>query len=295
MRVVMVGATGRYGHLVLDELLRREVWVRALVRSPQRVAAARDRGAHEAVVADLTRPDSLRSAVADMDGVFHIGPGLSPHEADMGTALVAAARAARVPKFVFSGVIHPTISALSNHAAKLPVEDALYCSGLDFTVLQPARFMQTLRDYWLADRDELAMPYSVTSSMSWVDYRDVAEVAAVAMTSDQLSHGTFELSSPGILDGVRTAAMLSEITGKHITAVHIPAAGYAQRLPQPHRAAFLRMMAYYDRVGLPAGNAQVLTTLLGRQPRTVQAFLRELTRGSTPALPDADHAPDDSE
>ena len=39
-------------------------------------------------------------------------------------AMVAAAQAAGVRKFVFSGVIHPSISALTNHAAKLPVEEA---------------------------------------------------------------------------------------------------------------------------------------------------------------------------
>jgi uncharacterized protein YbjT (DUF2867 family) len=291
----MVGATGRYGHMVLEELLRREVWVRALVRSSQRAVVARDRGAHEAVVADLTRSETLGPAVADMDGVFHIGPGLSPQESDMGTALAAAARAARVPKFVFSGVIHPSIAVLSNHAAKLPVEDALYSSGVNFTVLQPARFMQTLGDYWIADRDELAIPYSVTSRMSWVDYRDVAEVAALAMTCDQLSYGTFELSSPGRFDGVQTAALCSEIAGKRVTAVHTPASDYAQRLPEPNRGAFLRMMAYYDRVGLPAGNSQVLATLLGREARTVQAFLRELIRTSTPAPPGVDHASNDSQ
>jgi uncharacterized protein YbjT (DUF2867 family) len=279
----MVGATGRYGQLVLDQLLRRDVTVRALVRNPQRVTAARERGAHEAVVADLTRPDTLRPALADMDGVFHIGPGLDPREAEMGTALVTAARAAQVRKFVFSGVIHPSIAALSNHAAKLPVEDALYGSGMDFAVLQPARFMQTFGDYWLTDRDQLALPYSVTSPMSWVDYRDVAEVSAIAMTSDRLSYGTYELSSSGRLDGLHTAALLSEIVGRCVTAVHTPASIFAQRLPEPRRAAFLRMMAYYDHVGLPAGNAEVLTTALGRKPCTVTEFLQEMVRGEAPA------------
>ena len=145
----MVGATGRYAKFVLDEFVRRGIWVRALVRSSARAAAARDRGANEAVLADLRQPDSLRPAVTGVDGVFHIGPGLDANEADMGVALVDAARAVGVQKFVFSGVIHPAISALTNHTAKLPVEDALYSSGMNFTVLQPARFMQTLQDYWL--------------------------------------------------------------------------------------------------------------------------------------------------
>lgn len=281
MRVMMVGATGRHAHLVLEELLRRGVWVRALVRSPQSALTAKDRGAHDAVVADLTKPHTLGAAVAGMDGVFHIGPGLHGREAAMGTALVDASRVAGVAKFVFSGVIHPSIAALSNHSAKLPVEDALYSSGMNFTVLQPARFMQALETYWDVPRDELAMPYSITSAMSWVDYRDVAEVAATALTSDQLSYGTFELSAPGAFDGTETAAILSEVTGRTITAVHTPASEFARRLPVANRAAFIRMMAYYDKVGLPAGNSLILRQLLGREPRTVRSLFCELN-SSTP-------------
>jgi hypothetical protein len=43
------------------------------------------------------------------------------------------------------------------------------------------------------------------------------------------------------------------------------------------------MMAYYDHVGLPAGNAEVLTTALGRKPCTVTEFLQEMVRGEAPA------------
>jgi len=40
-----------------------------------------------------------------------------------------------VRKFVFSGVMHPTLATLVNHADKTPVEEALYTSGMDYTVL----------------------------------------------------------------------------------------------------------------------------------------------------------------
>lgn len=279
MRVAMVGATGRFAHFVLDELVRRGEWVRALSRNPDRAAAARDTGAADAVVVDLTEPRTLRPALDGIDAVFHIGPGLDDREADMGTALVAAAREEGVSKFVFSGVIHPSISALSNHAAKLPTEEALYGSGLRFTVLQPARFMQTIAHYWAVDRDELWLPYAIGSPMSWVDYRDVAEVAATALTDSRYDYGTFELSSPGITSGVDMAAMLSDIVGRTVAAVHRPSTEYAARLPKEHRAAFVRMMRYYDRIGLPAGNAIVLQTLLNREPRTVRGFLTEMVSG----------------
>ena len=127
----------------------------------------------------------------------------------MGVAMVDAARTGGVRKFVFSGVIHPSISALTNHAAaKLPVEDALYSSELDFTVLQPARFMQNFERSWndIVEHDRLSQPYSLSAKMCSVDYRDVAEVAAMAMTGNELSYGTFELCAPGMQDSHETAA-----------------------------------------------------------------------------------------
>jgi uncharacterized protein YbjT (DUF2867 family) len=283
MRVLMVGATGRHAHLVLSELTRRGVDVRALVRNPERAQVARDNGAAETAIGDLEEPDSLIDAVAGMDGVFHIGPAHSASEAQMGLAMVDAARAAGARKFVFSGVIHPSISAMTNHAAaKLPVEDALYSSELDFTVLQPARFMQNFERSWndIVANDRLAQPYALTAKMCSVDYRDVAEVAAMALTGDELSYGTFELCAPGMQDSYEVAAILSEVLGRPITAVQIPLDQYSSQLPEgAFRDGMTRMMAHYDRHGLPGGNPLVLRAILGREPRSLAEYFRELAAG----------------
>jgi uncharacterized protein YbjT (DUF2867 family) len=277
MKVLMVGATGRHGQWVLRALVHRGVSVRALVRNGKRAEIARDSGAQETVIADLTRPVALTEAMAGVDGVFHIGPAQTPAEGDMGIAMVQAARAAGVRKFVLSGVIHPSISALTNHAAKLPVEEALYTSELDFTVLQPARFMQVLEDYWIVEHDRLALPYAVSSPMCWVDYRDVADVAAVAMTETALSYGTFELCAPGLIDGNDTAAILGKVVGRPITAVQTPRDEFIAEPPEgPRRDSFRRMLDHYDRHGLPGGNPLVLRAILGREPRTVRDYFLEL-------------------
>jgi len=287
MRVLMVGATGRHAHWVLRELIRRGVEVRALVRNEERAQVARRNGAAETVVADLTEPASLKDVVAGMEGVFHIGPAHAAGEAAMGLAMVDAARAAGVRKFVYSGVIHPSISAMTNHAAaKLPVEEALYSSELDFTVLQPARFMQNFERSWddIVEHDRLAQPYSLTVKMCSVDYRDVAEVAALAMTGGELSYGTFELCAPGMQDSHETAAILSEVLGRPITAVQTPldqfaAHGRSGKPEGPFRDGMTRMMAHYDRHGLPGGNPLVLRAILGREPRSLTDYFAELAAG----------------
>jgi uncharacterized protein YbjT (DUF2867 family) len=283
MRVLMVGATGRHAHWVLRELNQRGVSVRALVRNQQRADVARNNGAAEVAIGDLTEPASLSPAAAGMDGVFHIGPAHAATEAEMGLAMVDAAAAAGVRKFVFSGVIHPSISAMTNHgAAKLPVEEALYSSELDFTVLQPARFMQNFERSWndIVEHDRLAQPYSLSAKMCSVDYRDVAEVAAMAMTGDELSYGTFELSASGMQDTYETAKIVSEVLGRTVTAVQIPLDQFASQLPEGHfRDGMRRMMAHYDKHGLPGGNPLVLRSILGREPRSLKDYFRELASG----------------
>jgi uncharacterized protein YbjT (DUF2867 family) len=280
MRVLMVGATGRHAHWVLRELNQRGVSVRALVRSQQRADVARNNGAAEVAIGDLTEPATLSRAAAGMDGVFHIGPAHAAGEAQMGVAMVDAAVAAGVRKFVFSGVIHPSISAMTNHgAAKLPVEEALYSSELDFTVLQPARFMQNFERSWndIVEHNRLAQPYSLSAKMCSVDYRDVAEVAAMAMTGDELSYGTFELSAAGMQDTYETAEIVSEVLGRTVTAVQIPLDQFASQLPEGHfRDGMRRMMAHYDKHGLPGGNPLVLRSILGREPRSLKDYFREL-------------------
>jgi len=279
MRVLMVGATGRHAHWVLHELKKRAVEVRALVRNEERAQLARRNGADEVAIGDLMEPGSLAEAVTGVEGVFHIGPAHAAAEAEAGLAMVDAARAAGVRKFVFSGVIHPSISAMTNHAAKLAVEQALYSSELDFTVLQPARFMQNFEQSWndIVEHDRLVQPYSLSSKLCSVDYRDVAEVAAMAMTGAELSYGTFELCAPGMQDTYDTAAILSEVLGRPISAVQIPLDRFASQLPEgSFRDGMTRMMAHYDRHGLPGGNPLVLKAILGREPRSLKDYFREL-------------------
>jgi uncharacterized protein YbjT (DUF2867 family) len=113
--------------------------------------------------------------------------------------------------------------------------------------------------------------------MCSVDYRDVAEVTAMAITGNELSYGAFEMCAPGMQDSHDTAAILSEVLGRPITAVQIPLDQFASQLPEgPFRDGMRRMMAHYDRHGLPGGNALVLRAILGREPRSLKDYFREL-------------------
>jgi uncharacterized protein YbjT (DUF2867 family) len=281
MNVLMIGATGKFASLVVPELKQRGATIRALVRDESKSGAARQRGADETMIGDLHDPHSLRAAAVGVDGVFHINPAYAPDEADLGVAMVEAARAVGVRKFVFSGVIHPSISKMSNHAAKRPVEEAIYESGMEFTVLQPTMFMQTLGGSWSAviESGRLSLPYSKQVKASYVDYRDVAEVAALALTGDDLAYGTFELCAPGMVNRVELAAMMSEALGRTIEAGEPSFEEWARMAGISEgatREGLARMFLHYDQHGFPGGNPLVLRAILGREPRTLRQYIYEL-------------------
>jgi uncharacterized protein YbjT (DUF2867 family) len=214
-----------------------------------------------------------------MDGVFHIIPAFH-NEIAAGVNMVNAAKAAGVKKFVFSSVYHPSLS-LVNHVQKRPAEEALYQSGMDYTILQPAMYMQMLAGSLQSAQDsgKITGAYSKDSKMSYVDYHDVAEAAALAMTGKELSYGTFELCSPGMYSRVNLAAIMSEAIGKNIVAEEIPTEQWAQQVsipPGEMREGIITMTKEYDRYGLSGGNSLMLKTILKREPKTVTQFINEL-------------------
>jgi uncharacterized protein YbjT (DUF2867 family) len=184
--------------------------------------------------------------------------------------------------------MHPSISTLINHAAKRPVEAALYESGMTFTVLQPAIFMQTLERGWneVIRSGRFSMPYSRRVKTCYVDYREVAETAALAFTSNVLDNGTFELCSAGMFNRAEITGMMSDALSLRIEAGETSFDAWAdtEEIPDgPVREGLKRMSADYNQYGLRGGNSLVLRSILGREPRTLKEFFMELAARRTRA------------
>ncbi len=279
MKILMTGATGKFAGLVLPQLKKQGLDVTALVQNENKGKQALESGADEFVIGDLYDPATLRNATKGINGVFHIIPAFN-REVEAGLNMVEAAREAGVSKFVFSSVYHPSLS-LANHADKRPTEEALYRSGIDYTILQPAMYMQMLQQSWQAAKQsgEIVMPYSKLSKMAYVDFRDVAEAAALAMTDKRLSNGTFELASPGLFSRVELAALMTKKLGKTIAARDVSVDEWATQVKIPPgelRDGLIAMNEEYDKYGFSGGNSLILETILGHKACTVPQFIDEL-------------------
>ena len=122
--ILVIGASGRFAGMVVSELARRSVTVRAFLRDPAKADTVRANGATEIAIGDLRDPERLHVALEGVDGVFYIRPHFLEDETVLGLRVVEAAEPAGARRFAFSSVMHPAIP-LSHHRAKLPLEAAL--------------------------------------------------------------------------------------------------------------------------------------------------------------------------
>ena len=279
--ILSVGADGRFAGMVVPELLKRGAYVRGLVHKQENAKIVQTMGAQEVVVGDLRDQRSLQTVLDGVERIFYLAPAFVKDEAELGIGVVEASKRAGVGRFVFSSVIHPVLSELHNHVNKVPVEDAVLNSDMEYTFLHPAMFYQNYAAAWATVQKTgvFAEPYSANRRMTRVDYRDVAETAAIALTSDQLLYGTFELCAEGHLNHRDVASLMGEILGREIEPSTLPFEEWAQKAGVTHsKDQMIGLKAMYDWYDAHSllGNALTLRSILGREPRTLQEYFTEL-------------------
>ena len=148
--ILVTGAAGKTGRAVVSALAAKGCSVRALVHRELQVDLLRSIGARDAIVGDMLSRSSITRAARDVNAIYHICPNVNPDEASFGRIAIEAAEEALVKKFVFHSVLHPQVERMPHHWLKMRVEEALFESKLDYTILQPAAYMQNVLSEWVS-------------------------------------------------------------------------------------------------------------------------------------------------
>ncbi len=279
MRMMVLGGTGTVGSEVARELLRRGVEVHVLTRG---TAGRQVPEGAVRVQGDLLDVATVRSVFAGMDGLFLLNV-VGPTEAHEGMMAVCGARAAGVGRIAYLSVHDAHRAAYLPHfGSKLAVEAALASAGIPHTILRPNNFYQN--DAWL---EEVLVQHGVyplpigEAGLSRVDVRDIAEAAAVALTTGAHDGETYNLVGPEAWTGTTTAAAWSEALGREVRYAGDDLESWEQAslryLPETLVFDFELMYDYFQRHGLRATDADVArqTALLGHPPRRFQDYARE--------------------
>jgi uncharacterized protein YbjT (DUF2867 family) len=263
MRVLVVGATGVLGRETVRCLRAQGHEVRGMTRDAARAGDLAARGV-EAVIGDLVDPASLDCACEGVDVVFAaahgaLGRGKYRSEAvdDAGhCALIDAARRAGATRFVYTSAL----GAAPDHAVdflrtKFAIERYLAQSGLPHVVLRPSAFMEwhvhTFNGKSLLEKGRVIILGSGTKKRNFVAARDVAAVAAVALTGPMPAERIITIAGPGDFSNDEVASTYARLAQVPLRIGHVPRAmlsalGAVARPLHPGVARIMRIASLSD-------------------------------------------------
>jgi uncharacterized protein YbjT (DUF2867 family) len=275
--ILVTGATGNVGTELARILTARDVPFRAMVRSPEAAKKTDALVGAEIVVGDFDDAAAIARALAGVERAFLL-TNSSQRAEERQAAFVAAARRAGVRHVVklsqWAADPGSPVRFLRYHAA---VENAIRESGMGYTFLRPNLFMQGLLGFRASIVAE-GQFYAAAgdAKISAVDVRDIAAVAAAALTEDEHAGRTYDITGPEALTHTEMAERLSAAVGRRIEFVDVAPDAMRQALVSAGVQAWqadglLEDYAHYRR-GEAAAIASGIQEASGKAPRTFADF-----------------------
>jgi uncharacterized protein YbjT (DUF2867 family) len=278
--LLVTDVTGAVGKAVLAELAKGPVPVRALLQPGGELPLQAPNV--QGVQVDPTDTVSLQRAVQGVEAIFLSWP-FSPQLAESHMRIVSAAKAAGVRRLVqLSGV-----GADANMCCARMLrwygqaETTVAASGLDITRLRPSQLLQNLFEFSgsIAQQGVIAGPFRSTK-WTWVDARDVGAVAAVVLRDSTHSGRTYTVTGAESMSYPQIAERMSRILDKPVRYTDITA-NEARGWLQGKGLSPVMIEAKLELWDACASNlinappTQVVRELTGREPRSVDDFLRD--------------------
>ena len=200
MKLLVVGATGTLGRQVARQALDEDHEVRCLVRNPNKAIFLKEWGA-ELVKGDLCDRSTLSPALEGVDAVIdaataRITDNLGSREVDWEgkVNLIQATKAAGVDRYIFFSILN------CEKYPEVPLMDIKRCtelflaeSGLDYTVLQLAGFMQGLIAQYAIPilEDQIVWVSGEATPIAYMNTQDIAKFAVRALSVPETVNKTF--------------------------------------------------------------------------------------------------------
>lgn len=287
-RILVTGYTGRLGGMVATHLARAQNRTpRVLVRAAHLEHDAWTPPSDvEVAVGDYESPEALDAALDGIEAVFLVSP---VHPEMRSRELMLAARAAAQacpPKIVkISGLGTALDSFVDSGRWHAEIEQGMLDLGLESTFLRPLFFMQNLGFQAKSIREEGKLSSGIgDAAIGMVDARDIAEVAAALLASDEPFTGTgTPVTGPACLTYDEVAALASNAFDRPVRYVR-------QSLEEVHAALtrsgqpdwHIAILEQFTRAFIQGWGdvvSDVVEQTLGRAPRTLAAYLNELAAG----------------
>lgn len=235
MAILVTGATGSVGRLVVEGLVRAGERVRALTRRPHAVTLP---NGVQVVHGDLTAPETLREPLRGAEKLY-----LFP-EASTAEEVVARAKDAGVRRIVV--LSSGAVTGGFDTEFHLPVERAVEASGLEWTHVRPGEFALNKLWLWGPSIRRESVVRDPLPDVGWypTHERDIADVATAALLEDGHSGKAYTFGGPELISHREQVRAIASAIGREI--------GFEVVLPERAREI------YRAQGGFAADNADML-------------------------------------
>lgn len=284
MKVLVTASTGLTGKAVVKAMASKGIEVRAMIHNLAKSDEMIALGALETVTGDVASESDLLSAMKEVDAVYYISPTAREDEAEIGEMAIEMAREAGIKRFVYQSVLHSIEPDLPHHRQKLEVERALVDSGLEYTIVQPAPFMQNIlnaKDALIRNKKFIQKFFTGRDSrnrINLIDVDDFGKCVAEIISAPQYQYSTLELcGSENLTASDMVSAMESvmecEIKLEFISDEMLLKSMTEKGMPDYYIETLLKMFRHYNN-GDFCGSAFAASAILKRRPETFMEFLK---------------------
>jgi len=219
--ILITGATGNTGLLLVDQLATTGKDFRVMVHTPAKAALVQ-KGKAEVVIGDFVDPVSLEHALEGIERAYLVSPA-SPDMVKQQKAFVDAAKKAglkRIVKLAALGTAPDSpVGLLRQHA---DIEEYIKKSGIAYTLLRPHFFMENL----LANINTIKSDSAIYSPLgdariSPISLADIAAVAMRTLIEDGHAGKTYTLTGPEAVTYGRIADIVREVIGRKIAYIPV--------------------------------------------------------------------------
>jgi uncharacterized protein YbjT (DUF2867 family) len=277
--ILVTGATGNTGSTLLQALAKRGARVRAMVRDQAGGARLRDTSA-AIVVGNFDDPRSIEAALEGVTRAYLVTPSSPDAEAQQVrfvelAALVGVEHLVKLSQLAADEA--SPVRFLRYHAA---VERRIRELGIGFTFLRPNLYFQGLLAFqpMIATEGRFAAPIG-DARVSAVDVRDIAAVAAIALTERGHEGKTYTITGPAAVTHAEMASAISEAIGRQVSFMDVPPQAFGGALrgagvPAWQADGLVEDYAHYAR-GEAGAISPHVREVTGAEPRDVATFARD--------------------
>ena len=271
MSLIITGATGHLGRLVVDSLIARGTAASDIVATGRDTAKLADLASSGVRVAELdyAKPETVAAVVTPGDTLLLVSASEPGNRADQHAAVIEAAKTAGVARIVYTSAPKATTSALVLAPDHKATEESLVASGVPFTILRNGWYTENYAGEVEKGRENGAIVASVGDGrVASASRKDYAEAAAVVLTAEGQEGKVYELSGDVAWDFDDLAAAIGGIVGREVVYTRLSPEEHAEMLTSfgldAGTVGFVVALDGNIRDGLLAETSGDLSRLVGR-------------------------------